>query len=114
MPQLLKIPNSNTGAPLDAGKIRLVVTDKFNSIMKRLSIPGFRHYTEFNKWHRDGFKQSIQNIIFNDRLADRGLYNMDYLKHVYEQHLSGKKNYGAFIGTVVGLELWQRMFSDQT
>lgn len=112
MPQLVKIPNSNTGAPLDAGKTRLFVTDKFNSVMKRLSITGFRHYTEFNKWHREGFKESIRKILFNGQLADRGLYNIDHLKYLYEQHLSGEKNYGAFIGTVVGLELWQRSFSD--
>jgi asparagine synthase (glutamine-hydrolysing) len=112
MPQLIKIPNSNTGAPLDAGKMRLLITDKFHSIMKRLSIKGFRHYTEFNKWHREGFKNSIQKIIFSERTAGRGLYNMDYLKHLYNLHLSGQKNYGAFIGTVVGLEIWQRLFSD--
>jgi asparagine synthase (glutamine-hydrolysing) len=112
MPGLLKIPNSNTGAPLDAGKVRLFMTDKFHSVMKRLSIKGFRHYTEFNKWHREGFKKSIQKILFSGQLPDRGLYDIDYLKRLYQQHLSGEKNYGAFIGTVVGLEIWQRMFSD--
>jgi asparagine synthase (glutamine-hydrolysing) len=72
MPGLIKIPNSNTGAPLDAGRIRLYFTDKFHSIMKKLSITGFRHYTEFQKWHREGFRKSSHEIIFSDKTAARG------------------------------------------
>jgi len=112
MPGLIKIPNSNTGAPLDAGRIRLYFTDKFHSIMKKLSITGFRHYTEFQKWHREGFRKSSHEIIFSDKTAARGLYNMDYLEFVFNQHVKGEKNYGHILGTIVGIELWYRTFVD--
>jgi len=112
MPGLVRIPNSNTGAPLDAGPLRLVISDKFNSLMKRLGVKGFRHYTEFQKWHREGFKQSSQGIIFSDRAASRNIYNVDYLKSVFESHISGRKDYGHLMGTIVGLELWYRNFVD--
>ena len=112
MPGLVKIPNSNTGAPLDAGPLRLFISDKFNSLMKRLSVRGFRHYTEFQNWHREGFKQSSQEIIFSEKTKDRNIYNMDQLKSVFELHISGKKDYGHILGTIVGLELWFRSFVD--
>ena len=112
MPGLIKIPNSNTGAPLDAGPLRLFFTDKFHSLMQRLSIKGFRHYTEFQKWHREGFKQSSNKIIFSDQNAERNIYNMNHLKSVFDSHISGRKDYGHLLGTIVGLELWFRSFVD--
>ena len=112
MPDLLKIPDSNTGAPMDAGAARLFLTDKFNSLMKKLSIKGFRHYTEFEKWHRGGFQQSSRNIIFSSRTRDRGIYRMDYLDQVFQSHMSGQKDYARLLGTIVGIELWFRNFVD--
>jgi len=113
MPSLIKVPNSNTGAPLDAGPLRLFVTDKFNSLMKRLSVPGFRHYTEFNKWYRDVFKEISRRLIFHEKTRSRNLYDMDFLKEVFDIHMAGSKNYGRLLGTVVGIELWFRSFVDQ-
>jgi len=112
MPELIKIANSNTGAPMDAGPLRLFVTDKFNSIMKRFSVKGFRHYTEFQKWHREGFRESSRRIIFSDQTEGRNIYDMDYLKTIFEMHASGQKNYAHLLGTIVGLEYWFRSFMD--
>lgn len=112
MPELLKIPNSNTGAPLDAGLIRLFLMDKFNSLMKKLSVKGFRHYTEFQKWHRTGFKESSEKMIFSDETRSRGIYNMDHLRVVFDEHVSGQREYGHLLGTIVGLEQWFRCFVD--
>jgi asparagine synthase (glutamine-hydrolysing) len=114
MPGLIKIPNSNTGAPLDAGRLRLLATDKFNSVMKKLSVKGFRHYTEFQKWHREGFQNSSRQLIFSDQTESRNLYDMDYLKSVFEMHISGQKDYAHLLGTIVGLELWFRCFTNQS
>ena len=112
MPDLIRIPNSNTGAPLDAGALRLFVSDKFSSLMKRLGVMGFRHYTEFQEWHRNAFRDSSQKIIFSEQTGERKLYDMDYLQFIFEWHTSGKKNYGHLLGTIVGLELWFRNFVD--
>jgi asparagine synthase (glutamine-hydrolysing) len=113
MPGLVSIPDSNTGAPLDAGPLRLFLTDKFTAVMKRLSITGFRHYTEFQKWHRERFREASYRIIFDDRTAGRSIYNMKYLKTVFDEHMSGQKERGHLLGTIVALELWYRMFVDK-
>ena len=113
MPGLIKIPNSNTGAPLDAGPLRLFVTDKFNSLLKKLSVRGFRHYTEFQKWHRESFKESSERLIFGERTRSRNLYNLEFLRQVFDRHMSGEKEYGHLLGTIAGLELWFRNFVDK-
>jgi len=111
-PSLLKVPNSNTGAPLDANPLRVFFTDKFNSLMKKLSVPGFRHYTEFERWQREYFKESIKQILFDKRTLDRGLYLKRGLEEIFNTHITGKRNYARLLGTIVGLELWFRNFVD--
>jgi len=112
MPALIKVPNSNTGAPLDAGKWRLYFTDKFNSLLKKLSIPGFRHYTEFDRWHRKYFREALEDILFDQKTLGRGLFDSSMLQRIFESHVSGRKNYARFLGTAAGLELWFREYLD--
>lgn len=112
MPDMLKIPNSNTGAPLDAGPVRLFLTDKINTILRKVGVRGYRHYTEYGKWYRNVFRKRTQDVIFSERAMSRNIYNMDGLKRVFDMHSSGVKDYSRFLATVLGLELWFRKFVD--
>ncbi len=112
MPELIKIPDSNTGAPLDVGPMRLLLLDKYNSLMKKFGVKGFRHYTEFQDWQRKAFRKTTEEILLSAKLLERDIYNKKYLKAMYENHISGKKNYAHLIGTIVGLELWFQNFVD--
>lgn len=111
-PELAKIPNVNTGAPLGAGKLRTFITEKFLSVMKRLGMHGFRHYTEFEKWQRNTFKKDLEDCLFDKRTISRGLYKEDGLKKIFKLHIDGKKNYSRLLGTIVGVEVWFRNFVD--
>ncbi|WP_448874895.1 asparagine synthase-related protein [Desulfobulbus propionicus] len=111
-PDMIKVVNSNTGAPLDAGKMQLFMTEKFNAVLKRLSLPGYRHYTEFQKWQREHFRSSIERILFDQRTMERGLYRQQGLRDVFDSHVSGRGNFAHLLGTIVGLELWYRNFID--
>ncbi len=106
------LTDSNTGANLDAGRLRLYFTDKFNSLMKKLGVKGFRHYTEFQDWQRKEFRSSTEGILFSTKLQDRGIYDKKYLKTMYENHISGNCDYAHLVGTIVGLELWFQNFVD--
>lgn len=111
-PLLESIPDSNTGAPLTAGSLRLLITDKVNAVLKRLGVTGFRHYTEFQKWQRKYFNDAIKEILFSEKCLDRGYYRVEGLRQVYDDHVSGKRSYGHFLGTAVAIELWHRKFVD--
>jgi asparagine synthase (glutamine-hydrolysing) len=111
-PHLEKIPDSNTGAPLDAGPVRLLITDKINSVLKKLGVKGFRHYTEFQKWQRKYFSDVTKEILFSERCLDRGYYRKEGLNSIFLNHVEGRKDYAHFLGTSVALELWHRLFVD--
>jgi len=112
MPRLAMVPNSNTGAPLNAGEIRQFITEKVNSVLKRLGVKGFRHYTEFQKWQREQFRKSIERILFEPQTLSRGYVRPEGLRAVFARHVSGERNYAHLLGTLVGLELWFRQFVD--
>jgi asparagine synthase (glutamine-hydrolysing) len=112
MPGLLKVPNSNTGAPLDASRARLFLADKLGALGRRLRLPGLRHYTEFLRWQREQFRADLERIVFDERTLGRGLYRPDGLRAAFDAHVSGVRNHARFFATVAGLELWHRHFVD--
>lgn len=110
--RLESIPDSNTGAPLNAGPLRLLVTDKVNAVLKRLGVTGFRHYTEFQKWQRKYFSNVTKELLFSEQSLDRGYYRAEGLQEVFDHHVSGQKNHAHFLGTAVAIELWHRIYVD--
>ena len=111
-PELESIPDSNTGAPLNAGPLRLFITDKVNAVLKRLGVTGFRHYTEFQKWQRKYFSSATEKILFSDQCLARGYYRREGLRKIFDHHVAGQGNYAHFLGTAVAIELWHRLFVD--
>jgi asparagine synthase (glutamine-hydrolysing) len=105
MPELIKVPNSNTGAALDANRFQLFILDKFHSVMKRLSIFGFRHYTEFQDWYRKSYKFTVEKMLFSQMITENRIFNDDYLRSIFIQHTSGNKNYAHLLGTAIGLKM---------
>ncbi len=112
MPELLKIVDSNTGAPMDAGRVRTFVTEKINSLLKKLNLAGFKHYTQFESWQRKNFRESVESVLFAPKTLDRGFYSAEGMREIFEEHLSGKKNHARLLGSLVGMEIWFRKFMD--
>jgi len=113
LPALAAIADSNTGAPLTAGKARLFVSDKVNAVLRRISLPGFRHYTEYEDWQRRQFRESLEKILFDPRTLDRGLYQPDALKRVFQEHVQGKRSCAKLLGTIAGIELYMRICGEE-
>jgi asparagine synthase (glutamine-hydrolysing) len=107
---LARVPDSNTGAPLTAGVTRLWFTDKVNSVLRRVNMPGFRHYTDFQSWQRRYFSGITEEILFDSKSLSRNYYDPKGLRAIFDLHVANKKNYAHFLGTAVAIELWHRIF----
>ncbi|HIE44434.1 MAG TPA: asparagine synthase (glutamine-hydrolyzing), partial [Candidatus Omnitrophica bacterium] len=64
------------------------------------------------KWFRGELKSYVYEILLGDRSIKRGYFNKDYVKHLIDEHISGKKNYERRIWALLNFELWHRMFID--
>ena len=62
----------------------------------------------------DKFSPLLEKILFDGSLEERGYFNQNYLRNIVGEHLKGKKDHTHRIWTVFWLELWHRMFIDNT
>ena len=108
---LMKVPNSNTGAPLDASPLRAALSDKLNTLLRKLRFPGFRHYHYMEVWIRDYLAEQVRALILDRRTLDRGLFDREYLKELVEK-ARGDASLSRLLNLIVNLEIWCRLFLD--
>ena len=60
------------------------------------------------RWFRGPLKQRVREALLGQRLADTGLFNVAYLRHLVEAHESGRRDYSAPIWTVLMFEAFLR------
>jgi asparagine synthase (glutamine-hydrolysing) len=110
-PPLMKIANSNNGAPLDASRLRRVLTEKFLLLMRRLGCPGFRHYHNVEVWIRKSLLESVRSLLLEPRTLQRGLYDPVHLRQILEE--TERPGVSKLLARLVMLEVWFRMFIDR-
>lgn len=108
IPQLSKIRNSNTGAPADASPRTEYVLDKFNSLLKHLNIPGFRHYHNFDAWMRSMLLQSVESELLGSGAKTQGFIQRTALTKLIRDTRNGTDDRGYLLQILLILELWQR------
>jgi asparagine synthase (glutamine-hydrolysing) len=110
-PPLMKIANSNNGAPLSASWLRRELTEKFLLLMRRLSLPGFRHYHNVQTWIRNSLRESVRSLLLEQRTLDRGLYDPACLRELLDDAAPPASS--RILPRLVMLEMWFRMFVDR-
>jgi asparagine synthase (glutamine-hydrolysing) len=110
-PRLMRVPNSNTGAPLDASPLRAALSDKLNSLLRKVRFPGFRHYHYMEVWIRDYLAEQVRALVLDKRTLDRGLFGREYLKELVEK-ARGDASLSRLLNLIVNVEIWCRLFLD--
>lgn len=112
MPALLGISNSNTGAPLNAGRLGLFLANGLDAARRWMRFPGYRHYIELDRWHRGPLRSVLERILFDERTLSRGLYRPEGLRKVFDDHMTGRRCRTNLLCAIVELELFHRNFVD--
>jgi asparagine synthase (glutamine-hydrolysing) len=107
-PALLRVRNSNTGAPASAGPVLEMVCDKMNSLFKRLNVYGYRHYHNFERWMRQMLITSVEQVLLHPESLARGIYREAKLRRMLEEAKQGHADHGYLFQILLILELWQR------
>lgn len=55
-------------------------------------------------WFRGPLRQRVQEALLGKTLAGTGIFNMDFLKEMVDQHQSGRRDYSASIWTLLMFE----------
>jgi asparagine synthase (glutamine-hydrolysing) len=107
-PALMRVRDSNTGAPIDAGPTRTLVTDKLNSVLKRLNVWGFRHYHDFDAWMERLLIESVEAELLGPRALDRGILDRERVRALVDGAKRGERGYAYLLQILLLLELWQQ------
>ncbi len=64
------------------------------------------------EWFRKELKEQVYEIILGRTAQSRGIYNLDGIRRLWEEHLQGK-NHKERLWSLISLELWFRNFMDK-
>jgi asparagine synthase (glutamine-hydrolysing) len=107
-PALLRVRNSNTGAPGDAGPHAEKLWDKVNSLCKRLNIYGYRHYHNFERWMKQKLLESVEQVLLHPRSLARGMLKEAGLRRLIGETKQGVADHAYLLQVLLILELWQQ------
>jgi asparagine synthase (glutamine-hydrolysing) len=105
---MLRVRNSNTGAPADAGPRLEFALDKVNSLFKRIGVPGYRHYHNFAGWMREQLLSSVETVLLCRESLDRGILRESGLRRLLDDTRAGRADHSYLIQVLLILELWQQ------
>lgn len=61
-----------------------------------------------SEWFRGPLLQRLRSAVLSQRLLDTGLFNATFLKEMVDQHVSGRRDYGAALWSVLMFEAFLR------
>ncbi len=106
--KLLKVRNSNTGAPADAGPNLEFVMDKVNTLLKRLNVPGYRHYHSFDAWMRQNLLESVEAELLAPAARVQAFVPRATLALLVDETRRAAADHSYLLQILLILELWQR------
>jgi len=65
-------------------------------------------------WFREGQRGMLMRLLLSERMQNRGYFKNACIAHMLREHLEGRTNYQAQLFTLASLELWLRIFIDNT
>jgi asparagine synthase (glutamine-hydrolysing) len=105
---LLRVRNSNTGAPGDASPRAEKMWDKMNSLFQRLNVYGYRHYHSFDRWMKTNLLVSVEQVLLRPASLARGMFLESSLRRLIGETRSGAADHAYLLQILLILELWQQ------
>ena len=65
-----------------------------------------------HRWFRKEAKDILCDNLLSQKGLMRGYFRPEMIKHLVEEHISGRENFGPQLWTLLMLELWHRNFID--
>lgn len=105
---MLRVRNSNTGAPADASRLTELALDKVNSVCRRLNVPGYRHYHNFAGWMREQLLSSVETVLLGRASLERGMLRASGVRQLLDETRENRADHSYLLQVLLILELWQQ------
>jgi hypothetical protein len=111
-PELLDIPDANTGASIGAGPWHGALAHFATKLLAKLRAPGFQPYERVGLWLRREHRSFVERILLSERCLDRGVLDRDGVRRVIEDHAAKRGNLTNLLLCMLSFELGQRKLFD--
>ncbi|MEW5693647.1 MAG: asparagine synthase (glutamine-hydrolyzing) [Candidatus Hydrogenedentota bacterium] len=93
---------------------KYILKDIFSDLypMKFYNRPKRGFALPLTHWFRTELKDIVFDCLFSKKSLERGYFNQDILRMLWEQHQSKRFDHSARLWTLVSLELWHRRYID--
>lgn len=105
---MLSVRNSNTGARADAGPLAEYILDKANTALRRLNVPGYRHYHNFEGWMRQSLLESVESRLLASETPTQIFVAPATVRSLIDRTRSGASDHAYLLQVLLILDLWQR------
>jgi asparagine synthase (glutamine-hydrolysing) len=107
-PELLKVRNSNTGAPIDASPTTERLLGKLNSALRMFNVHGYRHYHNYDEWMRRSLLEAVEQELSGDWARTRGFVDRNTIHTLVEGTRKGTHDRSYVLQALLVIELWMR------
>jgi asparagine synthase (glutamine-hydrolysing) len=107
-PKLLRVRNSNTGAPAGAGPIVETAFGIVAGLFRRLHVNGYRHYHAFDAWMKGLLIETVERLLLDSTSLQRGIFRPPAVRRLIDETRSCAKDHGYLLQVMLILELWQQ------
>jgi len=92
-PEFLRVTNTNTGAPVGAGRLAREVGYARMRIAAKLGMKGYQPYERLGLWLRRELRELVTSTLLGDRLLEGGLFRPAVVRRIVEEHFSQQANH---------------------
>jgi asparagine synthase (glutamine-hydrolysing) len=65
-------------------------------------------------WLRNSLRSTAEDLLLSDRALGRGYFQAEHLRRMWARHQEGIQDYAHHLWALMTLEVWHRLFVDQT
>lgn len=111
-PELLRIANSNTGAPMGAPRwFRRAATLRMK-ILGRLGVKGYQPYERLGLWLRAHLRPLVEEVLLRNECLQGGVLLADTVRWITSEHFAGRRNFTYLILGLMVLQQGRRHLSE--
>ncbi len=112
-PEFLRPPNSNTGAPVGASRLRREFSYYRMKILAKLGVKGYQPYERLGLWLRRELKPVVERVLLQPECLERGVLQPDAVRGVVRRHLAGERNHTFLVLAMMIVETGFRQLLDR-
>lgn len=109
-PTLAKFPREGTGVPISWPEKIQMIFKAYRSIKRSYFSKKIQPYS-VDCFYRDHVKSEIEDILISKKFKERNIFNLDYIKKIWNEHLNGENN-EYLIHNILNIELFLRNWID--